>query len=266
MMSLGCFLGIILFIGFILIFDVIGISLGIPAILISLLLSAIIAFSLASALDSSIEKRSAIESIQKIMKENTSPSSSEPLPPDKRKQSKKNVFLFPCVTLCAVSVFSWFSSFHLPTDIVPNGDSTVQSTSSKASTAYSYNDYSSYQQLPTFSFETLPAFNFDDFKIPETAEIAIENTSIEFVNYPELAHRNEEVVVKIRGEPYTTYSIAVTYSSGPSTAEGLYPKESNANGYVSWIWKIGGRTSFGTYPITIEGGGVSETTYFRVTS
>lgn len=119
-----------------------------------------------------------------------------------------------------------------------------------------------FDDLPTF--ETLPPFSFDDFEPTFDTESPTEKTSIDFIRYPETAHRNEKVTVKIQGEPYTTYSITVTYSSGPSTAAGLRSKESDASGYVSWTWKVGGRTSFGTYPITVTGGGSSDTVYFDV--
>ena len=70
-------------------------------------------------------------------------------------------------------------------------------------------------------------------------------------------HRNEEATVSIVGKPYTKYSITVYYKSGPSTAEGLEDKISDANGNVSWTWQIGGRTSPGTYRLVITGGGES---------
>ena len=76
--------------------------------------------------------------------------------------------------------------------------------------------------------------------------------------------RNQYATVSIKAMPNTLYTIVVIYKSGPSTAEGLYPKTSNSQGVVSWTWKIGGRTSPGTYRITIEGGGARIDKYFTV--
>ncbi len=74
----------------------------------------------------------------------------------------------------------------------------------------------------------------------------------------------EYASISIQGEPNTDYSITVTYKSGASTAAGLYTKTSDNSGYASWEWKVGTRTSSGTYPIRISGGGQSITEYFSV--
>ena len=76
--------------------------------------------------------------------------------------------------------------------------------------------------------------------------------------------RNEYATVSIVGKPNTKYTITVYYKSGASTAEGLEPKTSDANGNVSWTWKIGGRTSPGTYRLVIAGGGESIERQFTV--
>lgn len=90
------------------------------------------------------------------------------------------------------------------------------------------------------------------------------NTGITFVSYPATVSRNQNATVTIKGAPNTTYSITVYYKSGPSEAEGLEAKVSDGDGYVSWSWKVGGRTSEGTFRIVVSGGGVSETVYFTV--
>lgn len=143
--------------------------------------------------------------------------------------------------------------------------STSTGSQSKKSSATGYNTYSEYVP-PTF--EPLPTLNFDPIEIPSFSFFTDppKAAGIVFISYPETAGRNEHVSVKIKGDPYTEYDITVTYSSGPSSASGLYPKESNADGYVTWIWKIGGRTNLGTYPITVSGGGSTETVYFKVIS
>jgi hypothetical protein len=50
-----------------------------------------------------------------------------------------------------------------------------------------------------------------------------------------------------------TCSITVYYKSGPSEAQGLYPKRP-IGGRVSWTWKVGMRTTPGRRPITVSCG------------
>ena len=68
----------------------------------------------------------------------------------------------------------------------------------------------------------------------------------------------------MEGKANTEYTITVYYKSGPSSASGLDPKTSDANGYVSWSWKVGGRTAPGTYRIVVEGGGEKVSVNFTV--
>jgi hypothetical protein len=51
----------------------------------------------------------------------------------------------------------------------------------------------------------------------------------------------------------STCSITVYYKSGPSEAQGLYPKRAS-RGRVSWTWKVGTRTTPGRWPITVSCG------------
>jgi hypothetical protein len=51
----------------------------------------------------------------------------------------------------------------------------------------------------------------------------------------------------------STCSITVNYLSGPSSAQGLYPKRSSG-GRVSWIWMVGTRTTPGRWPIVVSCG------------
>lgn len=92
-----------------------------------------------------------------------------------------------------------------------------------------------------------------------------QSAQIVFIDYPESIKRGSTATVKIKGKPNTKYSITVYYKSGPSKAEGLETKTSDANGYVTWTWQIGGRTSPGTFEITVSGYGVSESVNFTIT-
>jgi hypothetical protein len=53
--------------------------------------------------------------------------------------------------------------------------------------------------------------------------------------------------------PSRTCSITVNYLSGPSHAQGLYPKRP-VSGRVSWTWKVGTRTTPGRWAITVSCG------------
>lgn len=87
-------------------------------------------------------------------------------------------------------------------------------------------------------------------KTPETtAEKVLKYTSI-----TSPISRGNEATVEVKGKPNTKYTIKVKYSSGYSTASGLGAKTADSRGSVSWTWKIGAKTSPGTYPITISGG------------
>ena len=90
----------------------------------------------------------------------------------------------------------------------------------------------------------------------ESKEIKVNNS----LNYS----RNENATISITGLPNTQYSIAVYYNSGKSTAAGLVNKTSDANGHVSWTWKIGSKTNPGTYRAVITGGGETKTMHFTV--
>ncbi len=91
-----------------------------------------------------------------------------------------------------------------------------------------------------------------------------EEHGIVFIDWPTTIGRNETATVMIQGKPNTTYHIFVYYKSGESTADGLESKTSDANGYVQWSWKIGGRTSPGTFAITVSGGGESASVQYTI--
>jgi hypothetical protein len=59
--------------------------------------------------------------------------------------------------------------------------------------------------------------------------------------------------LKASVSPSRTCSITVTYMSGPSHAQGLYPKRA-AGGSVSWTWKVGTRTTPGRWGIVVSCG------------
>lgn len=71
---------------------------------------------------------------------------------------------------------------------------------------------------------------------------------------PGTVSKGSSASISIKGKPNTQYSISVHYSSGVSKANGLEAKTSDANGSVTWSWKIGAKTKSGTYDIVISDG------------
>ncbi|MBQ9132192.1 MAG: hypothetical protein IJX62_06960, partial [Clostridia bacterium] len=67
--------------------------------------------------------------------------------------------------------------------------------------------------------------------------------------------RGNKATVEVRGKPGVEYDIVVRYSSGESSAAGLENKTADAEGYVSWTWRVGGSTKAGTYTVRVIGGG-----------
>ena len=65
--------------------------------------------------------------------------------------------------------------------------------------------------------------------------------------------RGSSATLVARVVPSRTCSITVTYASGPSHAQGLYPKRPSG-GRVSWTWKVGTRTTPGRWPIRVACG------------
>lgn len=91
------------------------------------------------------------------------------------------------------------------------------------------------------------------------------SAELQFISVPTSVERNEDAYVQVKGAPNTDYSISVMYKSGLATADGLYTKTSDADGYVSWSWHIGGKTSTTYRPtITVSGGGQKISASFDV--
>lgn len=81
------------------------------------------------------------------------------------------------------------------------------------------------------------------------------SSDIKLISFsPVPCNPGDEVTITVQGTPNTPYSIKVVYKSGASTSKDLKSKTSDSNGIVSWTWKVGTKTSLGTYPVTISGG------------
>lgn len=78
--------------------------------------------------------------------------------------------------------------------------------------------------------------------------------------------RGSQASITINTAPNVLCTITVYYKSGPSTAQGLEPKNSDSNGNCTWSWKVGTRTTPGNWKIVLTANGVGQTeTTFTVT-
>jgi micrococcal nuclease len=73
-------------------------------------------------------------------------------------------------------------------------------------------------------------------------------------------NHGQNASVTIKTKPGVQGTIEVDYNSGPSTAAGLVLKTADANGIITWTWKVGTRTAPGVYPviITVDGSTITD--------
>ena len=103
------------------------------------------------------------------------------------------------------------------------------------------------------------------------SEISAENPETTYVSggiiqlrLTSKASINNDATLEILGKPNTKYRISVYYKTKPSQAKGLVEKEADANGYVSWTWRVGASVQPGSYQIQVVGGGETFVTYLNV--
>jgi hypothetical protein len=78
--------------------------------------------------------------------------------------------------------------------------------------------------------------------------------AIEVISLTETVPQNGDASISIRTDPGAECFITVEYASGASDAEGLEAQVANDQGVVSWTWRVGRRTTEGTWPITVACG------------
>jgi micrococcal nuclease len=64
--------------------------------------------------------------------------------------------------------------------------------------------------------------------------------------------------------PGTRCTIAVTYRTGVSSANGLEPKTADAAGAVAWSWTVGTNTTPGSWPVKVVCGAYEASTTLTV--
>ena len=86
--------------------------------------------------------------------------------------------------------------------------------------------------------------------------------SIDILYVTSPASRGQTVTLSARTSPGANCTITVYYKSGPSHASGLESKTADADGSISWSWKVGVTTTPGTWRIVVTAtlNGQTETT------
>jgi hypothetical protein len=92
--------------------------------------------------------------------------------------------------------------------------------------------------------------------------------SIEIVDVTSPVNAGANATLRALTTPGALCDITVYYKSGPSTASGLNTKTADSDGYVSWTWKVGTRTTPGSWKIVVSASYDSQTAsdiiYFTV--
>ncbi len=88
-----------------------------------------------------------------------------------------------------------------------------------------------------------------------------QQTEVKLVSLTSPASPGNEAKITVTTAPNANCQITVLYKSGPSKAQGLVPKLADNQGRVSWTWRVGTRTTPGSWPInvTCSSGGLKGT-------
>jgi hypothetical protein len=88
-----------------------------------------------------------------------------------------------------------------------------------------------------------------------TAALAAHNTTVtaRLVHVTSPVRPGADATLTAHVVPAKRCTITVHYKSGPSVAQGLYPKRPR-NGRVSWTWMVGTNTTQGRWPISVHCG------------
>ncbi len=96
-----------------------------------------------------------------------------------------------------------------------------------------------------------------------------EEVDLEIVSVTSRVAAGSNATLVARTEPGAYCTITVYYKSGPSEAAGLYDKSADGSGGVSWTWKVGTRTTPGSWEVvvtaTLNGVTTSKSAHFTVT-
>lgn len=84
-----------------------------------------------------------------------------------------------------------------------------------------------------------------------------EETKITIIKSPGKVQNGKKATLKIQGAPNTEYKLFVYYPSKSGEAKGIGAVTSDSDGYASWTWTVGTRTTPGNHKITVKTGNQS---------
>ncbi|MCM3023518.1 hypothetical protein G4D61_10205 [Bacillus ginsengihumi] len=99
---------------------------------------------------------------------------------------------------------------------------------------------------------------------PLHASAATKHYSLKVTSSTLNVRHGQYASVTVKGAPKSKGQISVYYKSGRSKAAGLQAKKSTSKGYITWKWKVGTRTTPGTYNVYISLGGKKITAHLHV--
>ena len=121
---------------------------------------------------------------------------------------------------------------------------------------------------PVNSPETIQPTSTQQPTIPESSTEQVHELSIEIISVTSPVSPGSNATLVAQTTPGANCDIDVYYKSGASTAQGLYPKVADNSGRVSWTWKVGTRTTPGSWGIVVRANHneqtTTQTTHFTV--
>lgn len=155
-----------------------------------------------------------------------------------------------------------------------NDNSLAQGTTRTATTGIAGEKTLTYEVTYTDGLETARTLISEQITRQPTTEIILVGTfvptpfSVTVTSVTSPVRPGNTATLVASSESGARCTIRVNYKSGPSTAQGLDPKNTNASGSVSWSWFVGTRTTAGSWPIDVrctkDGQSASTRTHFTV--
>jgi competence protein ComEC len=101
-----------------------------------------------------------------------------------------------------------------------------------------------------------------------TAAVSDTSSSLQVISVTSSVRPGANATIVAKTTPGAQCTITVNYQSGPSTASGLEGRTADSLGNVSWTWKVGAKTTPGTWKIVVtstsQGNTVTTTASFTV--
>lgn len=87
--------------------------------------------------------------------------------------------------------------------------------------------------------------------VPQAQPVLAQQLQVGLITLTSPVSAGDDASITVQTAPGALCLITVTYKSGPSRARGLAPKTADSQGRVSWIWRVGTRTTPGRWQIIV---------------